>query len=81
MEKLVSEFAAQFANRSIRSLVKQFNAQVGNNGWTSARAAHDIALINKMIEKGIDVSAVADDEGISFAHHVALEDNKLVIID
>ena len=60
-------------------LVESFNSQVGNRGFTSARAAHDIALIREFIRRGIDVSAVYDGNGISFAKRVVLNNNKLEI--
>lgn len=74
-----NDFAEQFAASSITSLVDSFNRQVGNRGWTSARAAHDLALIDELKRRGIDVSAVFDGTVISFAHHVGLDNNSLVI--
>ena len=44
--------------------VKKANAQVGKRCWTSARAAHDTALIDTLIDRGVDVSAVYDGESI-----------------
>ena len=60
-------------------LVESFNSQVGNRGFTSARAAHDVALIRELIRRGIDVSAVYDGKWISFAKRVVLNNNKLEI--
>lgn len=60
-------------------LVESFNRQVGNRGFTSARAAHDVALIRELVRRGIDVSAVYDGKGISFAKRVVLNNNKLEI--
>ena len=34
-----SIFAAQFAAASLNSLVASFNHEVGNHGWSSARAS------------------------------------------
>lgn len=76
---IYNDFAEQFAASSITSLVDSFNRQVGNRGWTSARAAHDLALIDELKRRGIDVSAVFDGTVISFAHHVELDNNSLVI--
>ena len=39
----LSQFAGQFAEASLTSLVESFNVQVGNRGLNSARAAHDHA--------------------------------------
>lgn len=65
-------FASQFAEASLNSLVESFNAQVGNRGFNSARAAHDHALVNELVRRGVDVSAISDGHSISFVHHVEL---------
>lgn len=78
---LYNKFAAAFAADSLSSLVESFNRKVGCRGWSSARAYHDRALVDEFIRRGIDVSAVADDSHVSFAHHVALDGNRLVKID
>lgn len=76
---LYNEFAARFAASTLTSLVESFNSQVGNRGFTSARAAHDQALIDELVRRGIDVSAVFDGTALSFAHLVELDNNRLVI--
>ena len=81
MEDSLSQYAARFAAASLTSLVDSFNSQVGNRGWTSARACHDTALIEEFKRRGIDVSSVSHGDSISFAHHVQLAGNRLVIID
>ena len=81
MEDSLSQYAARFAAASLTSLVDSFNSQVGNRGWTSARACHDTALIEEFKRRGIDVSSVSHGDSISFAHHVQLTGNRLVIID
>ena len=58
--------------QSTEALVEQFNALVGKRCWASARAAHDAALIDSLIKKGIDVSAIYDGRAISFAKRIAL---------
>ena len=60
------------AKQNVESLIEEFNALVGKRYWTSARAAHDAALINSLIKKGIDVSAIYDGRAISFAKRIAL---------
>ena len=72
-------FAARFAAGTLTSLVETFNSQVGNRGFNSMRAAHDRALIDELVRRGIDVSAVFDGTVVSFAHHVELDNNSLVI--
>ena len=69
-------------HQSTETLVKQFNAQIGRRCWASARAAHDTALIDTLIDRGVDVSAVYDGESISFKEYVVLNDdlNKLFLV-
>lgn len=74
-----NDFAARFAASTLTSLVESFNSQVGNRGFTSARAAHNKALIDEFVRRGIDVSAVYDGTATSYAHHVELDNNRLVI--
>ena len=74
-----NDFAARFAATTLTSLVESFNSQVGNRGFNSMRAAHDRALIDELVRRGIDVSAGFDGTAISFAHHVGLDNNSLVI--
>lgn len=76
---LYNDFAAHFAASTLTSLVESFNSQVGNRGFTSARAAHNKALIDEFVRRGIDVSAVYDGTATSYAHHVELDNNSLVI--
>ena len=72
----------EMANKSVEALVKEFNQQVGNTGWTSIRGLHDSVLINTLIAKGVDVSAVYDGVDISFARKVKLntDKNKLLLV-
>ena len=68
--------------QSTGALVEQFNALVGKRCWASARTAHDAALIDTLVDRGIDVSAVYDGESISFRDHVVLNEdlNKLFVV-
>ena len=72
--------ASQFAEASLTSLLESFNAQVGNHGFNSARAAHDHALIDELVRRGVDVSAISDGHSISFAHHVALDESAMKLV-
>ena len=76
------ELQEGMANRSVEALVKEFNQQVGNTGWTSIRGLHDSVLIDTLIAKGVDVSAVYDGVDISFARKVKLntDKNKLLLV-
>ena len=81
MEKnILSQFASQFTKASLTSLVESFNAQVGNRGFNSTRAAHDHALIDELVRRGIDVSAISDGHSTSFAHHVALDESTMKLV-
>ena len=72
----------EMASKSVEALVKEFNQQVGNTGWTSIRGLHDSVLIDTLIAKGVDVSAVYDGVDISFARKVKLntDKNKLLLV-
>lgn len=78
---LYADFAARFAKASLQSLIDSFNAQVGC--WGSARACHDVALIDELKRRGIDLSAISQGGGTSFAHKVTLDPDgqKLIIAD
>ena len=80
MKNLSSQFAAQFAAASLSSLVDSFNGQVGLRAWSSARAAHDQALIAELVARGIDVSAVDDGHSTSFAHKVRLDEASMKLV-
>lgn len=68
------------AKMDVESLISEFNALVGKRYWCSARAAHDTALIDSLIKKGVDVSAIYDGTSISFARHIVLNEDKTRII-
>ena len=80
MKNLSSQFAAQFAAASLSSLVDSFNGQVGLRAWSSARAAHDQALMAELVARGIDVSAVDDGHSTSFAHKVRLGEASMKLV-
>ena len=68
--------------QSTEALVEQFNALVGKRCWALARAAHDAALIDTLVGRGIDVSAIYDGESIWFRDHVVQNEdlNKLFVV-
>ena len=68
------------AKMSVESLIEEFNALVGKRYWTSARAVHDVSLIESLIRRGIDVSAIYDGLSISFSHAIALNEERNRII-
>lgn len=67
-------FAKIFADNTLSLLVKNFNAQVGNRGWTSTRAAYDCALLDEFIRRGYDVSAIYDGTSISFRNEIKADE-------
>ena len=74
------EFQESMAKRSVDSLVEEFNQQVGRRAWTSIRGVHDSILIETLIAKGVDVSAIYDGVIISFSKKVKLNDAKNKVI-
>lgn len=74
------ELKENMAKRSVESLIAEFNQQVGNSTFTSIRDLHDSVLIDTLIEKGIDVSAIYDGAEISFDRKVKLNGNKIETI-
>lgn len=70
------ELQEEMASRSVESLVEEFNQQVGRRSWTSIRGLHDSVLIDTLIAKGVDVSAVYDGVTISFKRKIKLNDDK-----
>ena len=74
------ELQEEMANKSVEELVEEFNQQVGNTGWTSIRGVHDSVLIDTLIAKGVDVSAVYDGVDISFKRKIKLTEDKTRVI-
>ena len=70
----------KMASRSVEALVEEFNQQVGSRAWTSIRGLHDSVLIDTLIAKGVDVSAVYDGAEISFSKKVKLNEAKNKVI-
>ena len=68
------------AKMGVEELVSEFNALVGKRYWCAARAAHDAALIDTLIRKGVDVSAIYDGVEISFAKKIKLNADKTKVL-
>lgn len=68
------------AKKSVAQLVREFNKQVGSRAWTSIRGLHDSVLIDTLIAKGVDVSAIYDDAFIDFSRKIKLNEDKNIII-
>jgi hypothetical protein len=78
METKISnpDFTARFLTASIQELVDIFNQSVGNRGWTSMRAVHDKMLIDELIRRGIDVSAIHKGNTTNFTHRVVYDETQ-----
>ena len=74
------ELKESMAKHCVESLVEEFNRQVGRRSWTSIRGVHDSLLIDTLMAKGVDVSAIYDGVEISFAKKIALNKDKNKII-
>ena len=74
------ELKNSISQLDVDTLIQEFNKMVGNNAWTSARAAHDTALIDALINKGIDVSAIWNGKSISFNNKIALSEDRTKVI-
>ena len=68
------------AKMGVEDLICEFNALVGKRYWCAARAAHDAALIDTLVKKGVDVSAICDGTSISFARKVVLNADKTKVL-
>lgn len=79
-EEYYNELQTRMAKMSVEALVADFNKQVGRRSWTSIRGVHDSILIDTLINKGVDVSAVYDGVTISFRRKIALDAEKTKIV-
>ena len=73
-------YVARLSYTPVFQLIEYFNREVGSSAWISERAAYDTALIDALINKGVDVSAVYDGSITSFKCKVSLDaDSKRLI--
>ena len=79
-EQYYNNLRRDMGKKSVEALVAEFNKQVGSRAWTSIRGLHDSVLIDTLIAKGVDVSAIYDGVDISFARKIALNEEKNCII-
>ena len=79
-EQYFNKLKRDMGKKSVEALVAEFNKQVGSRAWTSIRGLHDSVLIDTLIAKGVDVSAIYDGVDISFARKIALNEEKNRII-
>jgi metallophosphoesterase superfamily enzyme len=74
------ELQESMEKMSVDELISEFNQQVGSRAWTSIRGVHDRLLIEALIAKGVDVSAIYDGVTISFSKKVKLSEQKNKVI-
>ena len=79
-EKYYNELKESMSQRSAESLIAEFNQQVGSRAWTSIRGLHDSVLVDTLIAKGIDMSAVYDGVTISFDKKIKLNEDKNKVV-
>lgn len=79
-EKYYNELKESMSKRSVESLIAEFNQQVGSRAWTSIRGVHDSFLVETLIAKGIDISAVYDGVTISFSKKIKLNEDKNKVV-
>ena len=61
----VGFYESRFLNRTNQQLVDEFNQLANSRGWTAERSFFSVALMNEMIRREMDVSAISecDDRG------------------
>ena len=52
----------RFQNQTIQQLTDEFNRLAHSRGWTTERSFFSVALMNEMLRRGVDVSAVVEKE-------------------
>jgi hypothetical protein len=50
----------RFQNQTIQQLVDNFNQLANSYGWVAERSYFSMALMNEIIRRGIDVSAIVE---------------------
>ena len=56
----VGFYESRFQNQTIQQLVDEFNQLANSHGWAAERSYFSMALINEIIRRGIDVSAIVE---------------------
>ena len=55
----VGYYESRFLNRTNQQLVDEFNQLANSRGWTAERLFFSVALMNEMIRREMDVSAIS----------------------
>ena len=74
--KLFEEFTERFDSLTDLELVDCFNQQVGNSGWTSAKAFY-LAALHKIFIRRFDYSIIGNQENLSFKYKIQLRGRKV----
>lgn len=53
-------YEASLQNKNILQLVDEFNRLANSRGWTAERSYFSTALMNEMIQRGVNVSAIVE---------------------
>ena len=56
----VGFYESRFQNQTIQQLVDEFNQLANSHGWTAERSYFSMALMNEIIRRGVDVSAMVE---------------------
>jgi hypothetical protein len=72
-------FEKRFRLLKTQQLVDRFNEQTANNAWATAKGYYLVALVNELVERGIDISAIGDINSFSMKEKVILDGKMLQI--
>ena len=56
----VGFYESRFQNQTNKQLVNEFNKLAKSRGWTAERSYFSVALMNEMIRREMDVSAITE---------------------
>ena len=56
----VGFYESRFQNQTIQQLVNEYNQLANSHGWAAERSYFSMALMNEIIRRGIDVSAIVE---------------------
>ena len=78
----IKTYSACFIGKTVQELVDDFNQDVNVRELTQDRAYYHEALLHAFEERGVDVSAILQEDEISFEHPVRfdVENRALVVI-
>ena len=58
-QERISFYEARLQRKNTPQLVDEFNQLAQSRGWTAERSYYSTALINEMLHRDIDISAIA----------------------